>query len=78
MGRGVGIAGRNDRARAVAVGRSYAEHCLSRFLGIGALAKRVWLLCSGLVVAYSCVAARINGTGAPIAERSVGIVNCPL
>ncbi len=44
-------------ARAVAVAE-LCKHSLSRYPGIWALAKRILLLCSGLVLLYSGVAAR--------------------
>src|SRR5260370_9616729 len=44
-------------ARAMAVAE-LCRHCLSRYPGIWALAKRILLLCAGLVLLYSRVAAR--------------------
>ncbi len=58
-------------ARAVAVAE-LCRHSLSRYLGIWALAKRILLLCAGLVLLYSGVAARHQWNLAlPSAERAL-------
>src|SRR5437879_10272923 len=58
-------------ARAVAVAE-LCRHSLSRYLGIWALAKRILLLCAGLVLLYSGVAARHQWKLAlPSAERAL-------
>ncbi len=58
-------------ARAVAVAE-LCRHCLSRYPGIWALAKRILLLCSGLVLLYSGAAARHQWKLAlPSAERAL-------
>ena len=58
-------------ARAMAVAE-LCRHCLSRYPGIWALAKRILLLCAGLVLLYSGVAARHRWELAlPSAERGL-------
>ncbi len=58
-------------ARAMAVAE-LCRHCLSRYPGIWALAKRILLLCAGLVLLYSGLAARHRWDLAlPSAERGL-------